>query len=123
MIARRLLWLVAVALIGCAGPHPRPMRQGISYTGMWDSTWGRMEINQKGKHVWGTFSGFREGSVSGDLDGDVLHFVWDQMVPRSHGRGYFQISPDGLHLEGRWGYYKSPRDGGRWAADRDTARE
>jgi hypothetical protein len=116
------LVLLAGALIGCSGvdrPHARSLPRGISFEGKWDSTWGRMELRQDGKHVHGTFTGFREGGVSGDLDGDVFNFVWDQRSPRSHGHGYLQISPDGTHLEGRWGYMKDDMDGGRWAADRE----
>lgn len=113
----------ALAAFGasCAsGPKPRPLAPGISFAGTWDSTWGRMVLQQEGKHVHGTFTGYREGGLSGDLDGDVWRFVWDQRVPRSHGRGWMQLSPDGTHLEGRWGYDKDDSGGGRWAADRDT---
>jgi hypothetical protein len=116
------LWLLAGLLLSaCAtGPTPRPLPKGITFAGTWDSTWGRMVLRQEGKHVHGTFNGYREGGVSGDLDGDVFRFVWDQRSPRSHGRGYMQISPDGAHLEGRWGYLKNDDEGGRWAADKDS---
>jgi hypothetical protein len=115
--------LLACALSACAGadrPHARSLPTGISFQGVWDSTWGKMELRQDGHHVHGTFTGYREGGVSGDLDGDVFHFVWDQRTPRSHGHGFMQISPDGTHLEGRWGYMKDDADGGRWAADRES---
>lgn len=115
--------LLCAALAGCAGydrPRPRSMPSGVSFTGTWDSTWGKMILEQQGKHVRGTFTGYREGGLSGDLDGDIFRFVWDQRVPRSHGHGYLQISPDGTHLEGRWGYMKDDGDGGRWAGDRET---
>ncbi len=116
--------LVVAASTGCAGGYDRPkVRQlpaGIQFGGTWDSTWGKMALSQEGKHVHGTFTGYREGGVSGDLDGDVFRFVWDQRAPRSHGHGYLQITPDGTHLEGRWGYMSEDADGGRWAADRET---
>jgi hypothetical protein len=125
MPGRLVAALVALTLAGCAGgfsrPKPSPLQAGVSFEGRWDSTWGRMELRQDGKHVHGTFTGYREGGVSGDLDGDVFKFVWDQRVPRQHGHGFLQISPDGLHLEGRWGYDKDDLHGGRWAADRDNA--
>ena len=76
-------------------------------------------MSQDGKHVHGTFTGYREGGLSGELDGDVWHFLWDQKSPHSHGNGFMQLSPDGQHLEGRWGYMKDDIDGGRWAADRN----
>ncbi len=115
-----------VALLGlssCAGfsrPKPGPLPAHMSFAGNWDSTWGRMVLNQEGKHVHGTFTGYREGGVTGELDGDVWRFIWDQRVPRSHGHGYLQISTDGTHLEGRWGYGKDDLEGGRWAGDRDS---
>ena len=78
-------------------------------------------LEQEGGHVRGTFTGYREGSLSGELEGDLFRFIWDQRKPHSHGHGYMQMTPDGTHLEGRWGYLKDDSDGGRWAADRDTS--
>jgi hypothetical protein len=112
---------LALSLAGCAGferPKPRPLPAGIGFAGTWDSTWGKMVLMQDGNHVHGTFTGYREGGLSGNLDGDVWHFIWNQRVPQSHGHGFMQLSPDGQHLEGRWGYMKDDVDGGRWAADR-----
>jgi hypothetical protein len=126
MIGRIGAALGMLTLVSCGGfqrPKPGPLPPNISFEGKWDSTWGRMELRQDGKHVHGTFTGYREGGVSGDLDGDVYKFVWDQRVPRSHGHGYLQISPDGQHLEGRWGYAADDVEGGRWAADRDNTAE
>src|SRR5688572_9682117 len=99
--------LLLLTLVSCAGfsrPRPSPLPAGVSFEGRWDSTWGRLIVKQEGKHVHGTFTGYREGGLSGDLDGDVWKFVWDQRHPRQHGHGYMQISSDGQHLEGRWGY-------------------
>lgn len=115
--------LAAVTLGACSGarPKPGPLPPGMSFAGNWDSTWGRMVLHQEGPKVHGTFTGYREGGVTGKHQGDVFKFVWDQRVPRQHGHGYMQLSPDGLHLEGRWGYDDDDYHGGRWAADRDTA--
>jgi hypothetical protein len=120
--------LVAITLgalaTGCAGgferPKPHLLPANASLAGTWESTWGKLVLRQEGRHVHGTFTGYREGGVSGDLDGDVWRFVWDQLRPRSHGRGYMQLSPDGQHLEGRWGYLKDDIEGGRWAADKES---
>jgi hypothetical protein len=123
MLGRLVAALVALTLVSCAGslrPHPRPLPAGVTFEGTWDSTWGRMVLTQQGQHVHGTFTGYREGGLSGDLDGDVYNFVWDQRVPHSHGHGFLKISGDGQHLEGRWGYDKDDLEGGRWAADRDN---
>ena len=53
--------------------------------------------------------------------GRCLAFIWDQRNPQSHGHGFMQLSPDGQHLEGRWGYMKDDIEGGRWAADRESS--
>lgn len=125
MLGRLVAAAAALTLVSCAGgisrPRPEPLPAGLSFEGKWDSTWGRMELRHDGKHVHGTFTGYREGGLSGDLEGNVWRFVWDQRVPRNHGHGYLQMSSDGLHLEGRWGYDKDDIEGGRWAADRDTS--
>jgi hypothetical protein len=113
--------ILVTVVAGCGGiPHPKPhqLPVGVSFAGTWESTWGKMVLRQEGKHVSGSFTGYREGGLTGTLDGDVWNFVWDQRVPRQHGRGFMQISADGQHLEGRWGYEKDDDDGGRWAGDR-----
>jgi hypothetical protein len=126
---KRLLAIVAQLTLagtlagGCSSferPKPHALPAGIGFEGRWDSTWGRMELHQEGKHVHGTFTGYREGGVTGDLEGDVWKFIWDQRAPRQHGHGFMQLSPDGQHLEGRWGYMKDDIEGGRWAADRES---
>src|SRR5262249_49362402 len=114
--------IALAAAAGCADggerPRPRSLPAGVSFAGNWDSTWGRMLLLQEGTHVHGTFTGYRDGSLSGEAEGDLFRFGWDQRVPRQHGHGYMQLSPDGVHLEGRWGYLKEDSDGGRWAGDR-----
>jgi hypothetical protein len=119
---KRLALLLALLPLACADGRPRanPLAAGVTFAGVWDSTWGKLLLQQDGKHVHGTFTGYREGGVSGSHEGDLYKFVWDQRVPRQHGHGYLQISPDGMHLEGRWGYLDDDLAGGRWAADRDT---
>ena len=123
MLEKVAAGLVALAVASCATvsrPRPGPLPPNVSFEGTWDSTWGRMILKQDGNHVHGTFNGFREGGLSGESSGDLYRFVWDQRMPRSHGHGYLQISSDGQHLEGRWGYEGDDIEGGRWAADRDN---
>jgi hypothetical protein len=113
--------MLTFALIGCGGmsrPKPHALPTGITFAGTWESTWGKMVLRQEGKRVSGSFTGYRDGGLTGELDGDIWNFIWDQRVPHSHGHGYMQMAPDGQHIEGRWGYLKADSDGGRWAADR-----
>jgi hypothetical protein len=111
------LWLSACG--GQADVRPRPLKPGVTFNGVWDSNWGEMRLTQKGKRVFGTFK-YRNGSLAGTLDGDVLHFRWKQTESRyaGSGAGYLQLSPDGQHMEGRWGYNDNEIEGGRWWADR-----
>jgi hypothetical protein len=112
-------WLLGVALVvlaACTGPHPRPLPTGFSFDGRWDSNFHEMRLHQSGKKVWGTVA-YKEGSISGVLDGDVLRFTWSQKENRQHGKGWLQVQSEGK-LEGRWGYDDSDDDGGRWWAER-----
>jgi len=94
------------------------MPPGKTYHGTWDSNWGQIDLIQSGTHVSGRYKGFRNGSVSGDLDGNLFIFKWTQQESRQWGRGYLKMSPDGERLEGHWGYKKDYKDGGRWWATR-----
>lgn len=125
MWARVGLVCLALGFAGCATgferPKPQSLPPSISYAGTWDSTWGKMELMQEGNHVHGSFTGYRSGGITGHVDGDLYRFGWTQLHPESHGHGWMQMSPDGSHLEGRWGYLEDDSNGGRWAADRDTS--
>jgi hypothetical protein len=109
---------VLLALAACtSGPRPRPLSAGVTFDGRWDSNFHEMHLHQQGRKVWGTVS-YKDGSITGQLDGDVLHFTWNQKENRQHGKGWLQMSSDGSKLEGRWGYDDSDDDGGRWWAER-----
>ena len=113
-------WLaLAMALaFGCAsGPRSHPLAPGILWAGKWDTNFQEMTLHQQGNRVWGVVN-YHEGSLDGTADGDVLRFKWSQRENHQHGRGYFRMSPDGQHLEGRFGYEDNDDNGGRWWADR-----
>lgn len=118
---KRLRWGIAVGLLGLAacasGPRSHPLPSGVSFAGRWDSNFHEMRLQQAGRKVFGTVA-YKDGSISGTLDGDVLHFTWNQRENRQHGKGWLQITPDGSRMEGRWGYDDSDEDGGRWWAER-----
>jgi hypothetical protein len=124
-VIRVAAYLLAAALAGCAAPaayekpQSRPLPAGVSFAGRWDSTWGKMILRQDGHKISGSFTGYRDGGLTGTVEGDLFRFIWDQRQPRQHGHGFMQITPDGMHLEGRWGYLDDEGEGGRWAADRE----
>src|SRR5437016_14421105 len=88
LVAFGLSFGLASTLSGCGTPgvRPRPLRPGISFSGIWDSNWGEMKLTQAGKRVYGTFK-YRNGTVTGNLEGDVLHFKWKQQERRYAGAG------------------------------------
>lgn len=117
-----LLVPLVFAACGPRLPAPRPMPQGITLAGVWDSNWGQMTLRQSGVQVHGRYSGFRNGSISGTVEGDLLRFSWTQEESRQFGRGFLQITPTGQAMEGRWGYGQDRFGGGRWWARRVDTR-
>jgi hypothetical protein len=118
LISVAFFGVVLIAGCGPSIPDADPAPPGKTFAGTWDSNWGRITLHQRGSHVHGTYEGFRNGSISGSAEGDLLLFNWTQTESRQWGRGYFKMSPDGGHLEGRWGYNKNRTNGGRWWANR-----
>lgn len=120
VIGASVLLLLGSLVVACGPTLPSPGRlpDGKTFTGRWDSNWGLMTLVQSGRHLHGRYAGFRNGSVSGRVDGDLLIFRWTQEESRQFGRGYLQLMPSGNTLEGRWGYQRDRFKGGRWWARR-----
>ncbi|HUT78566.1 MAG TPA: hypothetical protein VM285_12810 [Polyangia bacterium] len=136
--------LAAALLAGCGGAKgqlanvtPGPMPPG----GTWDSVfqspaYGRMEFTVEGNQVAGLYEGERHyGRLAGQIDGNVLTFVWTQWKADLQGKnqektghGYFRYSIEveqastrtrEVHrITGSWGYDDSLTDGGPWDAIR-----
>jgi hypothetical protein len=112
---------LALGAAACSSSLPKPgpiSPPGASFAGRWDSNWGKMTLRQQGNRVNGRFGGFRNGSISGKAQGNLLLFRWTQDDSRQAGRGYLQLLPGAEALEGRWGYHKDRSQGGRWWAKR-----
>jgi hypothetical protein len=112
------LILLCFSSCGPKLPDPGPLPPGKSFSGNWDSNWGQIHLIHHGNRVSGSYKGFRNGSLSGEANGDLFTFYWTQKESRQSGRGYLQMNPDGERLEGRWGYEKNHVNGGRWWATR-----
>jgi hypothetical protein len=102
-----------------------PLPQGVTFSGEWFSPqYDNMVLEQKGTAVTGTFSYQEGGKISGELEGNLLRFDWEQPGNMSEarravsGKGYWVISDDGARLTGEWGYMDSETGGGVWTAER-----
>lgn len=112
----------------CPEDCPQAAPPQINLTGTWDSPeWGLMELSQKGSEIVGTYI-YHDGQIEGRLEGNRLTYRWWEFAPGQpyetvtdpslHGDGYFDVSPDGNHIEGEWRFANSTGWDGFWSADR-----
>ena len=100
------------------------MPPGTSWTGSWDTTFGPLVLEQRGKDVLGIYkhpNGATEttGVLTGTTTGARLDFAWEEREGGAgRGRGSFTLNPDGQSFFGRWGYGESTRDGVEWIGTR-----
>src|SRR5262245_40899334 len=81
----------------------------VDYSGKWLTTFGPMELAQKGKRVQGIYvAGVEECSIDGTLAGDRLTFSYRE--PTATGEGWFELTRNGQAFVGRW----RPDGEGRW---------
>jgi len=89
---------------------------GASFTGVWDTNFGTMTLEQKGATVTGSYT-HDDGRIEGNVSGNRLDFRWFEeptySPPNDAGDGYFIISADGKTFEGKWRYGYS----GPWSSD------
>ncbi len=87
-----------------------PSHAGCPLDGIYQSDWGEVQLSENGDQVTGTW---RNGTVSGIRQGDVIRYTWTQ-GSNPMGRGYWQVSPDCTRLTGPWGNGNSETGGGFW---------
>jgi hypothetical protein len=90
---------------------------GPSFSGSWDTNWGRIEMTQHGNKVMGHYTGQFSGIIDGTVTGSRLNFTWSQPNGQ-YGKGYFDISSDGSTINGSWGVEESDSNGGSWSGTR-----
>lgn len=120
---------LGLMLAGCAAvpghPEPKPLAERVDLSGRWTSTWGAMTLRQTGLEVKGDVA-YRNGTLEGVVDGDLLIFRWsqprdrEQAVLAAEGKGWMRIAPDASALDGAWGYRDRYEGGGVWQAERWT---
>jgi len=113
----------ALAIGGCSRygkPGAKSLPSGVYFSGSWNSNWGKIELSQEGTSVFGRYEGFRNGSITGTIDGNLLLYRWTQNENEQHGKGWMVINDSGDELDGRWGYDDDDHTGGNWHARRLT---
>lgn len=103
----RYQWAWAVMTVSGALAPPAWAQSGFS--GIWETSVGRMELIQTGQMVRGRYvHKDRDCSLSGQVVGARLTFYYRE--PESTGEGWFELSEDGASFTGKW----RPRDETDW---------
>lgn len=91
-----------------------------NFGGTWETTYGTMQLTQKGSKVTGGYS-TNGGQIMGDVMDNKLQFVW-QETNGSSGFGTFTLSEDGSKFSGPWFSNSDPRTpSGTWTGTRSPS--
>ena len=88
------------------------MPAGASWSGSWDTTYGKLTLVQTGDQVNGTYDGYGGGKITGRMTGNTLEFEWEDSSGK--GLGAFVMSADGASFEGGYGDTTSRTSRGAW---------
>ncbi len=87
-----------------------------SWTGEWDTNWGKMVLTQSGNRVTGTYT-HDQGRIEGTIHGNTLTGTWSESPayapPNDAGDIEFTMSDDGKSFSGKW-RYGSEGNWGTW---------
>ena len=118
--------VLALGAAGAPPPAATPTATSTSpmplstWTGVWDTDWGRMELTQSDGSVTGTYE-YDQGQIQGTVQGNKLVGTWSEYPsyapPDDAGDFEFVLSPDGNSFLGRW-RYDSEGDWSEWTATR-----
>lgn len=77
-----------------------PQPEVATFSGLWDSSFGRMRLVQDGQQVRGMYA-YTSGSVlEGKVAGRKLTFTYKE--PKAEGEGWFELAEDGRSFKGKW---------------------
>jgi hypothetical protein len=91
------------------------MNEREDFPGRWHTTFGPMDLEQRGARVRGTYSfGEDECTLEGTVERGRLTFRFAE--PDDHGEGWFELTREGQGFRGRW----RPEEGdwGDWVGER-----
>lgn len=93
------------------------MRVG-NFGGIWDTTYGRMKLEQRGNLVHGTYES-NSGLIEGKVSNGVLTLTWQEQANGTGGTANFTIAEDGMSFSGPWYNDRSPdSQAGIWTGRR-----
>ena len=96
-----------------------PAEATYSFTGTWNTSFGKMTLSQSGKKVTGDYD-YHGGTVEGEIRGDgKLYLTWTQKDPDKKGKGVFTLNRNSF--SGTWDYTLrdgSSSGGGGWSGTR-----
>ncbi len=107
----RLFFTLTLLLLSAAAPAassaPANDSPAKSFSGIWETSFGRMQLHQAGQAVNGSYSYTASSEVAGVVEGDKLTFSYRE--GDTEGEGWFELSDDGESFSGKWREDKSTK--------------
>ena len=107
----RLFFTLTLLLLSAAAPAassaPANDSPAKSFSGIWETSFGRMQLHQAGQVVNGSYSYTASSEVAGVVEGDKLTFSYSE--GDTEGEGWFELSDDGESFSGKWREDKSTK--------------
>lgn len=92
------LMILAPSLPGLEQDPDAPA--AASFDGLWQTSYGRMRLSQRGDEVAGSYSYASGSSITGAVAGARLTFRYAE--PEAQGEGWFELRDAGRRFEGAW---------------------
>jgi outer membrane protein OmpA-like peptidoglycan-associated protein len=93
-----------------SGPAPE-----VDVTGVYETTYGALRVEQEGNRVWGCYYEGK-GQIAGSMNGRVLQAEWREDEGRRTGALVMVMSSTGTALTGVW--YEHGALAGEWSGER-----
>jgi hypothetical protein len=90
---------------------------GTTFTGTWQTPWGKVTLVHAGSKVSGAYSGKFTGSLDGQATDGVVTLTWIQ-TNGERGKARLTLAKDGRSFTGTWGSRTSSTNGGAWNGKR-----
>ena len=109
--------LVLTVVVQAAAAGPRRPRPTVDVTGVFQSNYDEVSLEQHGSRITGTYVCCGGGTIEGRIDGRVIHYHWEGSNGGGDGLGVW-TAVSRHELVGTWGSGDSDDDGGEWNLDR-----